>query len=183
MSDPLHTVIKALRSMPTPQPRPGFVDRAIALAVSAPVPARRPSALRRAAKRWEIWLGAALGGGAAAALTLVLMRPASTPDATPRITLALHESRDIGVLIEADRTLQDAVIRIVVAGGVALSGFNDERAIDWRADLERGPNLLSLPVVARSVGDGRLVATIEHGGRTRTVMVNLTISQPDLSPS
>ena len=54
-----------------------------------------------------------------------------------------------------------------------LDGFDDERQIDWQADLERGSNLLSLPVVARSAGKGRLVAVIEHEGRTRRVAIDL----------
>jgi hypothetical protein len=63
------------------------------------------------------------------------------------------------------------------------SHFDDESHVDWQADLERGSNLLSLPVVARAAGKGRLVAVIEHEGRTQRVAVELTVLDPKVSQS
>lgn len=175
---------QALKGMPVPEPRPGFVDRALANATTArhESAASRLSGLRYLATRWETWIGAALGGAVAATLTLILMRPFE-PAAPGVITLALHETRDIEVLIDSERSLDDATIRIVATGSVMLDGFDDERHIDWRTSLERGSNLLSLPVVARSAGKGQLVAVIEHGGRTRRVTINLTVRDPEVSRS
>ena len=90
----------------------------------------------------------------AAALTMLVMQPHTPGDASEAITLALHEARAIDVLIQSDRDLPAATIRIAVTGGVALDGFANDHIIDWRADLERGSNLVSLPVVARKAGDG-----------------------------
>ncbi|HEX2494007.1 MAG TPA: hypothetical protein VHK24_09550, partial [Steroidobacter sp.] len=166
MSTDYEPLIKALREMPPPEPRPGFVDRALAVATGVANASYRPrpssSGLRHAAMRWETWFAAALGGAVAAAITVLLLRPAHLDAVAPGITLALNEARDIDVLIQSDRELQGATIRVAVTGGVALDGFANEHVIDWRADLERGGNLLSLPVVARRAGDGQLVAVIEH---------------------
>jgi hypothetical protein len=168
--------------MPTPQLRPGFVDRALANATGVATRGSSRGTLadrtrwRHVALRWETWLGAVVGGAVAAALTVVLMQPVKPHPGEETITMALNEARDIDVLIESDRNLPDATIRIAVTGGVALDGFANEHIVDWRTDLGRGPNLLSLPVIARKAGDGQLVAVIEHGGRTRTVMINLTVS-------
>lgn len=170
---------RALKRIPAPEPRPGFVDRAFANATAQATaqskaeaqPAR--SRLAHLAGRWETWVGAALGGAVATLLTLMLLRPM---DSTPAdITLALNEMRDIEVLIDSERALDDATIRIVASGSVALDGFDNEREIDWQAQLARGNNILSLPVVARAKGAGQLVAVVEHGGRTRRVTVNLTV--------
>lgn len=177
---------QALRRMPVPEPRPGFVNRAFANATGA---ARRPELrgaglFRHLATRWETWIGAALGGAVAAALVLLLLRPLD-PGATDRdrITLALHETRDIEVLIDSERNLDDATIRIVATGGVVLDGFDNEREIGWQANLERGNNVLSLPVVARSPGKGQLVAVIEHQGRTKRIAINLTVRDSEVSRS
>jgi hypothetical protein len=91
------------------------------------------------------------------------------------ISLALNETRAIDVLIDSERELEDATIRIVATGSVVLDGFEDEREIGWHAHLEKGSNVLSLPVVARSTGQGQLVAVIEHDGRTRRMTINLTV--------
>lgn len=180
-------LIQALRGMPAPQPRPGFVDRAItnATAVTNPAGARPHSGrLLHVATRWEAWFGAALGGAVAVAVTLLLLRP--VVQTTPRedgITFALNEARAIDVLIDSERDLKDATIRIAVTGGIALDGFENEHEIHWRTNLERGSNLLSLPLVARSAGGGQLVAVIEHDGKTRRVTINLTVSDQGSSRS
>jgi hypothetical protein len=185
VADDFQTLRTALRRMPTPEPRPGFVERAFARVAQqqAPQVVAPPGRLRSFATRWETWAGAALGGAVAAALTLVLLRPVATPDVGPQLALTLNESRNVDVLIDSDRELKGATIRIAAIGSIALEGFDDERQIDWQADLERGSNLLSLPVVARAAGKGWLVAVIEHQGRTRQVAIDLSVVDPQGSRS
>ena len=180
------TLRQALRRMPTPEPRLGFVERALARAAAqqratqAPLPAR----LGRFLSRWETWAGAALGAVAAAAMTFILLRPIDSPQAPrPQLALTLHETRNVDVLIDSERELKGATIRIAATGSIALDGFDDEQHIDWQADLERGSNLLSLPVVARTAGNGELVAVIEHAGRTQRVAIALTVIDPKASRS
>ena len=177
-ADDFQTLRAALRRMPTPEPRPGFVERAFARAVAqqqSPQAVALPGRLRGFATRWETWAGAALGGAVAAVLMLVLLRPVETADSGPKLALSLHESRNVDVLIDSDRELKGATIRIAAIGSIALDGLDDDRQIDWQADLERGSNLLSLPVVARAAGKGWLVAVIEHQGRTRQVTIDLSV--------
>ena len=181
------TLRRALRQLPTPEPRPGFVERALARAADhqrSTQAVSLPGRLRAFALRWETWAGAALGGAVAAALTLLLLRPIDTtlgPQA--QVALTLHETRNVDVLIDSERELKGATIRIAASGSIALDGFDDERQVDWQADLERGSNLLSLPVVARAAGKGRLVAVIEHEGRTRQVAIELSVVDPKASRS
>jgi hypothetical protein len=179
--DDFQTLRQALRQMPTPEPRAGFVERALARAAvqDREAQAGLPGRLRHFATRWETWAGAALGGAVAAALTaLILLRPADTTVSPQTLALTLHEARNVEVLIDSERELKGATIRIAASGSIALDGFDDERRIDWQADLERGSNLLSLPVVARAAGKGRLVAVIEHDGRTRQVSIELNVVDP-----
>jgi hypothetical protein len=184
--DDFQTLREALRRMPTPEPRPGFVERAFGRAAAqqqAPQEVALPGRLRRFATRWETWAGAALGGAVAAALMLVLLRTVDTTDSRQPLALTLHEARNVDVLIDSDRELKGATIRVAASGSIVLDGFDDERQIDWQADLERGANLLSLPVVARAAGKGRLVAVIEHEGRTRQVAIDLSVVDPQASRS
>ncbi|MBM0106107.1 hypothetical protein JM946_15340 [Steroidobacter sp. S1-65] len=161
---------RALQRMPAPEPRPEFVDRAFAKATGQARPRGR---LAHLVSRWETWTGAVVGAAVAVLFTLFLLRP---PGSSPAdITLALNETRAIDVLIDSERALEDATIRIVATGSVALEGFEEEREIDWQTHLAPGNNVLSLPVVARSTGAGQLVAVIEHGGRTRRVTVRLNV--------
>jgi hypothetical protein len=178
----------ALRQMPAPEPRAGFVERALARAAMQSRGQQAeslPGRLRNFAMRWETWAGAALGGAVAAALTFVLLRTVDTSAVRPQpqLALTLHEARNVDVLIDSERELKGATIRIAASGSIALDGFDDERQMDWQADLERGANLLSLPVVARTAGRGRLVAVVEHAGRTQRVTIDLTVVAPKESRS
>ena len=162
---------QALKRMPAPEPRPEFVERAFAKATGQTSPSR--GTLSHLVSRWETWIGAAAGAAVAVVLTLFVLRPANLNPAD--ITLALNETRAIDVLIDSERALDDATIRIVATGSVVLEGFEGEREIDWQTSLAPGNNVLSLPVVARSTGAGELVAVIEHDGRTRRVTVTLNV--------
>lgn len=186
VDDDFQTLRDALRRMPTPDPRPGFVERALALATAQEhvTQATLPALLRHFLSRWETWAGAALGAAAAAAMALILLRPVDTTQGSlPQLALTLHETRNVDVLIDSERELKGATIRIAATGSIALDGFDDEQHIDWQADLERGNNLLSLPVVARTAGRGELVAIIEHQGRTQRVAVALVVIDPKVSRS
>lgn len=185
--DDFQTLRQALRQLPTPEPRAGFVERALARAAAQQRGAQAaslPGRLLHFATRWETWAGAALGGAVAAALTFILLRPVDTTVSDqPQLALTLHEARNVEVLIDSERELKGATIRIAASGSIALDGFDDARQADWQADLERGSNLLSLPVVAQAMGKGRLVAVIEHEGRTRQVAIELNVVDPEASRS
>lgn len=167
---------RVLQRLPAPEPRPEFVDRAFAAATRQAAPPR--SRLAHLIGRWETWIGVGVGAAVAVAFMVVLWPMLNRE---PAIVLALNEMRDIDVLIDSERALDGATIRIVASGSVVLDGFDDERQIDWQTHLQRGSNMLSLPVVARSTGAGQLVAVIEHAGRTRRVTVNLTVRAPEAS--
>lgn len=182
MSNDQEKLIRALRSLPAPEPRPEFVERAFATATDRSATAG--SRLRRLASAWELWVGAGLGGALAASLTFLMLRPVPmAPADEPALSLALNETREIDVVIESERHLEDATIRIAVMGGIALDGFENKHEIDWQADLEQGTNLLTLPVVARGKGGARLVAVVEHEGKKRTITVDLTVTDPEASES
>ena len=167
---------RALERLPAPEPRPEFIDRAFAAATHQ-TPSR--SRVVHLVSRWETWIGLTVGAALAVVLMLMLWPPVSHRESG--ITLALNEMRDIDVLIDSERALDGATIRILATGSVALEGFENEREIGWQTHLAQGSNVLSLPVVARSTGAGQLVAVIEHEGRTRRVTVNLTVRDRESS--
>lgn len=161
--------------MPVPPLRPGFVDEALARAVASHE--RKVARPAGAFGRWETWFGIAVGAAVATAALLVL-RPQLPAGTEAGITLAVNESRNVDILIDSERTLDDATIRVVTTGSVELDGFDDKHTAEWQTHLERGRNVLSLPVVARGTGSAQLVAVIEHDGRTRRVAVTLIVKQP-----
>ena len=160
--------------MPVPEPRPGFVDRVLANATTG----RRASARRgiRAALRMSSTWWAAGGGALAATLVwMVLMWIRPDTPSEPVMVLALNESREVSLVIDSERNLEGATIRVYVTGSIVLAGYEQQHEVQWRSSLTKGANLLSLPVVARMPGEGRVVAEIEHEGRKRRVSVTMHV--------
>jgi hypothetical protein len=177
MSDELEKLRERLRAMAVPEPRPGFVDRVLTNATAAPRP-QEQSRIRAALARPLTWWAAGTGAVAASIAWLVLMSVNTGVPAEPSVTLALHESREVSLVIDSERDLEGATIRLYITGSVALAGYEEQHEIQWLASLNQGANLLSLPVVARTPGEGRVVAEIEHEGRTRRVSVAMHVSEP-----
>jgi hypothetical protein len=160
--------------MPVPEPRPGFEDRVLVKASARQF--RAPSEVRPLLRRPMTWWAA--GGGALAA-TLVwamLTWMQSGAQTDPSLVLALYESREVPLVIDSERNLDGATIRIYVTGSVALAGYEQQHEVEWQSSLNKGVNLLSLPVVGYMPGDGLVVAEIEHEGRTRRVSVAMHVS-------
>ena len=168
------TLSEALKGMPVPPPRNGFVDDVMHLATR---PAAQRTSTMHLLARWEMWLGMVVGAAATVLVTVFIVSPREGAS-TSNITLAVNESRNIDVLIDSERTLDDATIRVAASGPVELDGLGDKHEVEWQARLERGRNVLSLPVVARSTGEAQLIAVVEHAGKKRRVGVSLSVRRP-----
>ena len=176
MVDDLIKLRDGLSGMPVPEPKPGFVDRVLGNATGPKnaLPRRSRGAMPRSAVWWV-----AVPGALAAAITwvaLMWLRPGTPQEQT--MLLELNESREVSLVIDSERLLEDATIRLYVSGSVSLSGYEGEHEIEWLTTLTQGANLLSLPVIAHAPGDGRVVAVIEHHGRTRRVSVAMHVLAP-----
>jgi hypothetical protein len=165
--------------MAVPEPRSGFEERVMSRAIAAARRESRAASVLGPFGRWETWLGATIGAAAAVLVTIAMLRPQVQDTAAAAVTLAVNEARHIDVVIDSERTLEDATIRLATTGAVQLEGFENEREVEWQARLERGRNVLSLPVVAREAGPAELVAVVEHDGRSRRIAVHLIVKPRD----
>jgi len=155
--------------MPVIEPTKGFEDRVLTIATTA---ARAPATRRQ----MSTWWAAGLGALAATIASVAFLWKQPVPSPVASVELALHESREVSLVIDSERELDGAKIRLYVTGSVALAGFEQQPEIVWETSLLQGANLLSLPVVGRTPGDGSVVAEIEHGGRTRRTSVTLHVA-------
>ena len=51
--------------------------------------------------------------------------------------LALNESREVPLVIDSERNLDGATIRLYVTGSIALVGYEDQHEIEWLTSLTR----------------------------------------------
>jgi hypothetical protein len=167
------TAVHALRIAslaPVPDPRPGAFERVIAAATSRPDAGRRSSP--------TFWSGMGLGAALAAGVVIAILAlaPATGPETvvTPRLSMALNESRDVSISLTAPEALADAEIHVVLSGAVGLDGYEGQRELRWRTNLDPGVNQLTLPVIATGAGGGQVLVEVLHEGKRRTFLVDVS---------
>lgn len=166
-------VLAEERAAHVPGPRPDAFQRALAAATQSPP---RPAPHR------GFWLGAAAGAGLAAALALVLVLtvPAlRSPQgaATPEVHLALNEQRTLHIGLNSPEAMPNAQIRVALSGQIGLVGFDGRRQVAWHADLKRGANELSLPIVALGAEGGQLVVEVRYGDKRKRFLVDVSANK------
>lgn len=163
----LQTLRAALCNLPVPPPRPGFFEHAIAQAQAEPPPRRR---------YWIYAAGAALAAGLVLWVGFRWRLNAIPAPAPAGVTITLNETRTIQLSFNAERELPGATLSIRLPDGVELRGFPEQREVRWQTSLVRGVNVLSLPLVAKSTGEGTLLASIQHGDRRTELAIPLRVS-------
>lgn len=186
--------LSAERRRPIPAPPPGALHRAVHAAAAAAA-AKQHEPARSAARgaRLGFWAGMGIGAGVAAGLAFAILAFAPMPwrigagaipiarqeaRVTPEISLALNETRDVNIAVEAPMALPDAEIRVVLTGAIELAGFEGQKELRWHTDLAAGPNQLRLPIVALGRIGGQLLVEVQHGARHRTFVVDVKASEP-----
>lgn len=165
-----------LRRLPAPEPDAALFDRALAAAAAHDLQRRR-----------RTWLGA--GGALAASLVLVIGVSASfqtgqlgqpgqpgLEEAIPGLDIALHEERDISLVVESREELDSATFTVVLPPGIELAGYPGVSEISWEGRLKPGKNLLVLPVRAQAGGGGNVVTHVSHTGKLKTFTVRMAVT-------
>src|SRR5688572_13809418 len=114
--------------MPVPEPAPGFENRVLAKATAARVVAR--GGVREAIRQPATWWAAAAGALAATLACVALLWKQPDALAGASVVLALNESRDVSLVIDSERALEDATIRLYVTGSVTLAGYEQQQEIE-----------------------------------------------------
>ncbi|MEX2496230.1 MAG: hypothetical protein WD448_09090 [Woeseia sp.] len=160
--------LQELKTLEVTEAPPELIERVMHNSVRVPVTEKaRPG----------FWAGAGFGGALAASLVLAIMALGSGAD-PDRVTgepiyLSLSEPRDLHVAIDLERDLPEATITVVLKGGIALAGYQNERELSWKTDLQAGVNKLTLPVLAVNEQGGQLLVQVDHDTRRRTFRIDL----------
>ena len=133
----------------------------------------------RASRGTGFWLGA--GSALAAGVLLAVMSfwlitaPAPSPVEITTYQVSLDEPRDLNIAIDLKRDMPGATLRVVLSGGIELDGYGSRRELTWTADLTKGVNRLTLPIMAINAMGGQLLVQVEHENRRKTLRVELRV--------
>jgi len=163
-------MLQALRSMPVPAPSPGFVHQSLQHAQTA--------------GRWQIPKSLAPLLSAAMAACLVLWLVTGLPRMsyqpaqelpTAQVIIKINEQKIVNVVVNAPRDLLDAHVTILLPAQIEMVGFPGKKEIQWKTDLRKGKNLLSLPIIAKSTGNVELVTRINHENKSKLLKLAMKI--------
>jgi putative zinc finger protein len=161
----------ALRGLPAPAARSGFVDEALARAVRADGAtrhARRPLVAMALAASLTLAVGVAV---------IVGTGPAPAPVQT--VTLTLDQPETLRLRFNSAKALPGATLSLALPENLELVGYGARRELTWQTDLNEGGNLLQLPLVAHGVVSDELVARLSHGESSKTFRVKIEIKHAD----
>ncbi len=133
----------------------------------------------RASRGTGFWLGT--GSALAAGVLLTVMSfwlittPAPSPVEITTYQVSLDGPRDINIAIDLEREMPGATLRVVLSGGIELDGYGSRRELTWTADLTKGVNRLTLPIMAIDAMGGQLLVQVEHENRRKTLRVELRV--------
>ena len=149
-------LLEMLRGIPVPPPSAGFADRALSNAT-------RLQPARAGSRKYYV-----TGGIAASLVAVFLMISVMTgpgPDQpSADIVMIDGQVKTIRVAIESSRVIDNIEMTIDVSDNLEIEGYGNQQEISWTTRLERGVNLIALPVTAIAAGDGEIVARVGHDG-------------------
>lgn len=157
-------LLAALRELPAPAPRPGFLDEALARAAAGRTGGLRRGPLIGLALAASLVLGVALG-----------VFFATQPAPVQAVTLALEQPQTVRLVFHSAQPLSGARMHLTLPEKVELVGYGGRRELAWQTDLRQGANLLQLPLLAHGAAKGELVARLSHEEASKTFRIKVQV--------
>ena len=154
------------------QPKAGFADRVLARTVE--------HHQHQARHHWS-FIGGAIAASVVIAVTSFVLRFAAPQPEQAQQTLALNQVTRVALALDSREELKGATITLRLPDNVELKGFPGQHMISWKTDIDRGTNLLALPVKGVAAKNGLLVARLEYGNKSKEYKVELNVKNQDVN--
>jgi len=93
---------------------------------------------------------------------------------TPQIVnVAMNQARTVKLMFDAPTDLTKVTLRVELPENIELEGYAGQRQLVWQTNLNKGQNVLALPVIAIGNGQGELVAQLSYGDKTKSFRIVL----------
>ena len=159
-------VLETVRKLAPPAMHPGFIDQALSRATRPAVGAARP--------KWRPVLGMALAASLVLGVALgVFLATRSEP--VHAVALTVDRPETVRLMFNSAKPLKAATLSLALPENVELVGYGGRRELSWQTDLREGGNLMQLPLVARGVAKQELVASLSHGGNSKTFRLKIDV--------
>ncbi len=83
------------------------------------------------------------------------------------INLTMNQARTVKLVFEAPTDLAEVTLSVELPENIELEGFSGQKQLVWQTNLNKGQNILALPIIATGNGQGELVAQLSYGNKTK----------------
>lgn len=132
--------------------------------------------LVKQAKQKLQWFVAGAGFAATLAIAVVVFNASIQMEHT-NFPLAVAQTsstdKNIHLLLHSKRGLDDVKFSIMIPESVELRGYSGRRTIAWKGKLEKGENILSLPLIKMAEQVDSVVVRIEHEKSSKEYHIQL----------
>jgi anti-sigma factor (TIGR02949 family) len=153
-----------LRAIPVQSPSNHFRQRVLTRVRQEYVPKRQ--------NHFQMKMAAGFASVAVFSLTLWFMSgmQATGPDNKPDrvVALASNESQSLRIMFEADTDIKQAELSIDLPDNVLLVGYPARKSLSWKTDLQKGENVLALPVQVSNEGRGELRTRLIYHNKVKS---------------
>ncbi len=104
-------------------------------------------------------------------------QPDSTLPEPNAIQISLQQTRDVNLVFNAKKDLNEVTISIELSDNLALDGFAGKQTVSWNTTLQKGKNVLSLPIIATQSGNGMLTARLRLGNQDKIIRIPVNAQQ------
>ncbi len=165
------TIRDALTTLKAPAMRPAFANQAFDKA-------RQQNVTVVKTKRFT-GTGLALAASLALAgiVGVFMQQPDSTVSEPAAINISMQKVKDISLVFNAKENLDKVNISIELSGNLALDGYGGKRTVSWNTPLQKGENVLSLPIIATQSGNGMVIARLRLGTQHKTFLIRVNARQ------
>lgn len=161
------TVRLALRSLPVVEPTADFEAKVFAV-----VHGQYSAGSGHSGNRFVAGFATAMVASLAIWFASTIYTPpvdeyARQEQAPQTIKLAMNQARIVKLVFDAPTDLAEVTLSVDLPENIELEGYAGQKQLVWQTNLNKGQNILALPVMATGKGHGELVAQLSYGDKTK----------------
>jgi len=167
-------LIDGLKRVQVPAMRSGFAQKAVSHAASQ-------VKQRRHRNGFVAGFSSALVAGFALLVVITGILPGGQnidPNVMPEVAISIVAPQTVNLAFDVDYAMDDATLSIDLPGNIEVVGFPGESRLSWRTSLTQGRNILPLPLIGTGSAGGGIVATLEQGGKKKTLYIRVRVDKP-----
>ncbi|MDH5393343.1 MAG: zf-HC2 domain-containing protein [Gammaproteobacteria bacterium] len=157
-----------LKEHPVPAAKAGLEERVFA---------KLPRKTRASKNAFMAGFSGAIAAGIVLFIVATVVFQPDVQQPVANIVLTLHESKKVNMLFDVPERVAEATVSMQVPEHIEIAGRKGLHQIEWKTALKKGKNLLSLPIVAKMMASGELVAKIKYGKQEKVFRLKLDIHQ------